>query len=258
MIADLIGPTTPAGGLRLRTPAEPADSADTRATPQSPRLRTVADSCGRFHETRNVRKHPQASATPQNGATPSDPQNPQVPQPADAANAPDHSDLLAKLRRLAEAENLPPAIVDGLSDADLDPDNGAHLLDDAGLRRWLHVLAENARMRQGIAPPTWTQASYCHHCGPVRLWAGAPPHVIGCPWCHVRRAGGTVPRPALTCATCTHMRRLPQTSPAGMQSCKANHAMHYANEPHTCADWKPTDTTPDARHTPEPSPGASP
>ena len=239
MIADLIGPTTPAGGLRLRTPAEPADSADTRATPQSPRLRTVADSCGRFHETRNVRKHPQASATPQNGATPSDPQNPQVPQPADAANAPDHSDLRAKLRQLAEAENLPPAIVDGLSDADLAPDNGCALLDDAGLRRWLYVRAENGEMQRGIAPPGWTQASHCERCGPVRLWTGAPLHVIGCPWCHVRRAGGAVPRPTIACATCQNMRRLPQTGVAGMQSCKANHGMHFANERHTCDDWKP-------------------
>ncbi len=160
-------------------------------------------------------------------------------QPADAANAPDHSDLRAKLRHLAEAENLPPAIVDRLTDADLDPANGCDLLDDAGLRRWLHVLDENARMQRGIAPPGWAQASHCERCGPVRLWTGAPLHVIGCPWCHVRRAGGTVPRPAITCAACTHQQPRPDTSDAGMSACAKGHGLHYALEPNTCTDWKP-------------------
>ena len=253
MIADLIRPAPPAGGLRTLTPAEPADSADTRAPPHSPRLRTVADSCGRFHENRNVRNHPQASANPQTRATPSDPQNPQVPQPADAANAPDHSDLLAKLRRLAEAEGLPRGIVASLTADDLHPDNGAHLLDDAGLRRWLHVLDENARMQRGIAPRDWTQASHCERCGPVQLWTGAPLHVIGCPWCHVRRAGGPVPRPSVTCASCQHRQLRPNTSDPGMHGCTKGHTLHFAFDSHTCGHWKPRNT---AVPPPEPSTGA--
>ena len=156
-----------------------------------------------------------------------------------AANTPDHSDLRAKLRHLAEAENLPPAIVDGLPDGDLDPDNGAHLLDDAALRRWLHVRTDNERMRQGIAPPGWTQASHCERCGPVRLWTGAPLHVIGCPWCHVRRAGGIVPRPAVTCATCAHQQPRPGTSYAGMHACAKGRPLHFALELHVCTEWKP-------------------
>ena len=152
---------------------------------------------------------------------------------------PDTADPRASLYRLADAEGLPRGIVDRLTDADLDPDNGAHLLDDAGLRRWLHVLAENARMRQGIAPPTWTQPGYCERCGPVRLWVGAPLRVLGCPWCAVRRAGGHLPRPSVTCATCTHQQPRPDTSDAGMHGCTQGHPLHYANEPHTCTDWKP-------------------
>ena len=159
--------------------------------------------------------------------------------PESAANAPDHSDLRAKLRQLAEAEGLPRGIVDGLTDADLDPDNGAHLLDDAGLRRWLYVRAENERMRQGIAPPGWAQPSYCERCGPVRLWAGAPLRVLGCPWCHVRRAGGHLPRPSVTCASCQHRQLRPDTSDAGMHGCAKGRPLHYALEPHVCADWKP-------------------
>ena len=240
MIADLIRPAPPAGGLRTVTPADAADSADTRATPHSPRLRTVADSCGRFHDNRNVRNHPQASANPQTRATPSDPQNPQVPQPADAANAPDHADLRASLYRLADAEGLPRAIVDGLSDADLAPDNGCALLDDAGLRRWLYVRAENGEMQRGIAPRDWTQASHCERCGPVRLWVGAPLRVIGCAWCHVRRAGGTVPRPPVTCASCQHRQPRPDTSEPGMHGCRRGHALHFAFDSHTCTAWTPS------------------
>ena len=154
-----------------------------------------------------------------------------------AANTADHADPRAKLRHLAEG--LPRAIVDGLPDGDLDPANGCDLLDDAGLRRWLHVLHESARMQQGIAPDGWTQASHCERCGPVRLWQGAPLHVIGCAWCHVRRAGGIVPRPAVTCATCAHQQPRPGTSDAGMHACAKGRPLHFALELHVCAEWKP-------------------
>ena len=153
---------------------------------------------------------------------------------------PNAADLRAKLRRLAEAEHLPQAIVDALTDADLDPDNGVLLLDDAALRRWLHVLAENERMRQGIAPDGWTQPSHCERCGPVRLWVGAPLRLLGCPWCHVRRAGGHLPRPSVTCAACTHRQPRPDTSDAGMHGCRKGHTLHFAFDSHGCADWTPS------------------
>lgn len=159
------------------------------------------------------------------------------------AALPDSPDLRATLRRLAAAEELPRALVDRLTDADLQPDNGAGLLSEEGLRRWLHVLNENARMRQGIAPPGWTQASHCRHCGPVLLWQGAPPVVLGCPWCHVRRAGGHLPHPAVTCATCTHQQPRPDSSEAGMHGCAQGHGLHFACERRACADWRPASNT---------------
>lgn len=155
--------------------------------------------------------------------------------PERAASAPDHAELRARLVDLCRQEELPDRLAATLPDGDL---AGCDLLSDAGLRRWLHVLDENTRMQQGIAPDGWTQASYCHHCGPVRLWAGAPPHVIGCPWCHVRRTGGTVPRPAITCATCTHQQQ-PNTSDAGMHGCPKGKGLHFALELHPCESWKP-------------------
>ncbi|WP_297926382.1 hypothetical protein [Metallibacterium sp.] len=153
--------------------------------------------------------------------------------------AAERDELRARLRELADREGLPLAPVDGLTDADLAPENGAPMLGDAGLIRWLHVLAENARMQQGIAPPGWTQPSHCHHCGPVSLWPGAPATVLGCPWCHVRRAGGKVPRPAVTCATCAHQQLRPDTSDTGMHACGKGHGLHFAGERHGCGDWKP-------------------
>jgi len=148
--------------------------------------------------------------------------------------------LRAHLLAICRSHALPERLVANLPDAELE---GCELLSPEGLVRWVQVLGENERMRKGIAPPGWTQASYCHHCGPVKLWAGAPLHVIGCPWCHVRKAAGQVPRPAVTCATCKHMRRMPQTSPAGMQSCKDGHGMHYAHAEHVCDDWRPAIST---------------
>lgn len=115
-------------------------------------------------------------------------------------------------------------------------------LSDAELRYRLHVLDENARMRHGMAPPGWTQASHCRRCGPVLLWQGAPPVVLGCPWCHVRRAGGPVPRPAVTCATCMHQQLQPSTSEAGMRGCAIGKRMRFARELHRCASWQPVHT----------------
>ena len=145
----------------------------------------------------------------------------------------------ATLYRLAASEGLPRGIVDRLTAADLHPDHGAHLLSDAGLRRWLHALDENARMRQGMAPPGWTQASHCRRCGPVLLWQGAPPAVLGCPWCHVRRAGGHLPRPAITCAACAHRVLRTDTSAAGMHDCGKGKGLHFARQQHACEGWRP-------------------
>lgn len=52
------------------------------------------------------------------------------------------------------------------------------------------------RMRStGQRPPHYTQPAHCTFCGPIWLWAGAPPHVEGCLWCLNRAAGTPIPRP---------------------------------------------------------------
>ena len=76
--------------------------------------------------------------------------------------------MRAHLLAICRSHLLPERLVAELPDADL---IDCELLSPEGLVRWVHVLAENERMREGIAPDGWTQASYCHHCG---LWAWWP------------------------------------------------------------------------------------
>ena len=45
-------------------------------------------------------------------------------------------------------------------------------------------------------------------------------------------------RRAVTCASCANQQTRADTSPAGMHGCSAGHGLHYAGEPHACADWK--------------------
>jgi len=67
------------------------------------------------------------------------------------------------------------------------------------------LVEERAAMEAGHAPAAFTAPCLCAGCGPVFLWPEialiaprAPngwPFVLGCPWCHNRRAGRPIPRP---------------------------------------------------------------
>ena len=59
------------------------------------------------------------------------------------------------------------------------------------LAAYLRALARLQRMAAG-----WTRPVACAGCGPVVLWPDAPDAVIGCPWCHHRKTGRIIPRPA--------------------------------------------------------------
>jgi hypothetical protein len=73
------------------------------------------------------------------------------------------------------------------------------------------MAADSAERHAGCIPPDDTAVIHCHHCGPV--WAhpdiaaalpvvGGGPRALGCPWCFVRKAGGYIPRPPVTCGEC--------------------------------------------------------
>lgn len=151
----------------------------------------------------------------------------------------------AHLLALAEAANLPAALVHRLHDVDLAACDG---LDDPQLRAFLHQLHDTATRHAGERPPEDTAPILCAHCGPV--WAhpvlaaalpvvGGWPRALGCPWCFVRKAGGTVPRPPVACDGCVRFAPDAINPQAGMGSCPAGHGMHYPMQRHACAAFTP-------------------
>ncbi|MDA3875656.1 MAG: hypothetical protein PF483_01050, partial [Halothiobacillus sp.] len=76
---------------------------------------------------------------------------------------------------------------------------------------WLFVidlfrpsLVDEAERMAGRVPRNETEIIKCERCGPVwappEVAAALPvvkgiPRALGCPWCHVRKAGKAIPRP---------------------------------------------------------------
>jgi hypothetical protein len=52
-----------------------------------------------------------------------------------------------------------------------------------------------ARLK-GEIPDCYTATTTCKHCGPVPIFEGFGPEVLGCPWCFNRRKGLPIPKPA--------------------------------------------------------------
>ena len=128
---------------------------------------------------------------------------------------PDSAEIARQRERLigaAVAQGIPRLVIAELPDAEID---GCQWRDEPGLRRYAQNAQENHLRARGVAILRPTQP-----------------------------ATRQPPRPAITCASCKHQQQQPNTSDAGMRGCKANHGLHFANEQHTCAHWKPCDTTP--------------
>lgn len=45
------------------------------------------------------------------------------------------------------------------------------------------ALATAEMVAAGIVPDHYTTATICRRCGPVPIFPGCPPDVLGCPWC---------------------------------------------------------------------------
>ena len=45
----------------------------------------------------------------------------------------------------------------------------------------------------GQVPESYTATTNCERCGPVPIWDGCPPEVLGCPWCFNRIQGLSMP-----------------------------------------------------------------
>ena len=117
------------------------------------------------------------------------------------------------------------------------------------LRAYLLALDDAATRQAGKVPLDDTASIYCAHCGPVHVHPGIAAvlpvvdgwaRAIGCPWCAIRKAGGPVPRPRITCATCTRFQPDSVNPVAGIGTCASGHGTHYPMERHGCGDFHPT------------------
>ena len=106
--------------------------------------------------------------------------------------------LRAHLLVLAAAAQVDPHHVHRVLDPDLADYAG---LSDAQLTACLHMMADTADRNAGRVPAGDTAVMHCEGCGPVYIhpdiaavlpMVGGWPRALGCPWCSVRRAGGTV------------------------------------------------------------------
>ena len=113
----------------------------------------------------------------------------------DSPNSQDSQAVIAKIRQQLHSlrGNLPAAFVDSIDAEDVLACDGVPR--DA-LAAYLRALARRLRMVDGEVPAGWTRTIGCAGCGPVMLWPDAPHAVIGCPWCHGRKAGRIIPGPA--------------------------------------------------------------
>jgi hypothetical protein len=131
------------------------------------------------------------------------------------------------------------------------PDDEVELwaaLEGKALEAGLLMLDDDAARHAGKVPLDDTAAVCCARCGPVWLShdiarvlpvVAGWPHALGCPWCHVRKAGGYVPRPPVACAGCTHFRPDHVNPVEGMGACAAGHARRYPMQPHPCDSFNP-------------------
>jgi hypothetical protein len=100
----------------------------------------------------------------------------------------------------------------------------------------------------GRVPAGDTARMLCRGCGPVWIHpdiaAVLPvvdgwPRALGCPWCFVRKAGGFIPRPSVTCESCRHFNPDTINPTAGMGACGAGKGMHYPMQRHGCDAFDP-------------------
>jgi hypothetical protein len=100
-------------------------------------------------------------------------------------------DVLARMRRLAEAEGIDASPLQRVIADDL---GALAEHDDDVCRAYLRALHSRAEREAGRVPAIYTALAVCGGCGPVWLWPGAV-RVAACPWCEPRRRGVAVPRP---------------------------------------------------------------
>ena len=156
--------------------------------------------------------------------------------------------IRARLLKLADRLGIDGTHVHRIPSADLTLWTA---IPDGSLRAFLLALDDTATLQAGKVPAGETAAIHCARCGPVyvhpSIAAVLPvvdgwPRALGCPWCAIRKAGGYIPRPRVTCETCASYRPDTINPPAGVGDCASGHGMHYPMQRHGCGDHNPRAT----------------
>ena len=159
--------------------------------------------------------------------------------PADALKL-----LRAHLLALAAGSGIDVDHVHRLHDLEV---AGCIGLDGCQLADYLAMLVDTADRHAGRVPLDDTAPMYCEQCGPVwihpSIAAVLPvvddwPRGLGCPWCFVRKAGGYIPRPPVTCEGCRHFTPDTINPAAGMGTCGAGKGIHWPMARHICDEWR--------------------
>ena len=74
------------------------------------------------------------------------------------------------------------------------PDWAAFEAYPARLKVFAEMVMISEIRQQGVVPDHYTSETECKHCGPVPIFEGCPPKIIGCPWCFNRLKGLPIPR----------------------------------------------------------------
>jgi hypothetical protein len=157
----------------------------------------------------------------------------------------DRERMRAVLLELADRLGIDDAHVHRIAGADLAL--WATVPDDS-LRAYLLALDDTATRQAGRVPLDDTAAIHCERCGPVYVHLGIAavlpvvagwPRALGCPWCAIRKAGGYIPRPPVTCGNCGHFNPDRLNPAAGIGGCGGGHGMHRAGERHRCVSFHP-------------------
>lgn len=151
----------------------------------------------------------------------------------------------AMLRALAERFGIDPAHVERVRAAVLALWVAIPV---EALPAYLRDLDDNATRQAGRVPAGDTAPILCARCGPVwahpSIAAALPkvagwPRALGCPWCHVRNAGGYLPRPPVQCEGCGHFTADPMNPSAGLGTCNTGQGMRYPMQRHRCTSFQP-------------------
>ena len=161
--------------------------------------------------------------------------------PESAATGPAHAELRARLADTADREGVARSLIERLPDAELE---GVEYLSPDGLAALARAIEAGADRMQGRVPRGWNQVATCRRCGPVILWPCAPTDVLGCPWCVPRIRGVALPRPATTCATCTHTQPDSVNPEGGAMRCLRGLGTWAPFRLHACLTGRPAEPKP--------------